>query len=178
MEKEKALVEVKSFVKLVDLTMDDVKKGQKDGSFILLPVTFKRSFSKKGSEQVSINVEIHKPQLSQLRLQDGNDYLKSEVFHSILLATETKMMDEHGRELSVWKKQALCRFVKGSYTNREGEYYSLEVVFKQGHYVVHFFTYDQVQLIKLLEEKGIKKFNWNERPDKIDFVEQSEAFAF
>jgi len=169
---------VKPFVKLSDLQMEDVKKGQKDGSFNVLSVRFKQTFNKKGTELVSINIELHKPQLQQVRLNNGGTYISSPKFHSILIATDTKYVDDKGNAINTWHRQALCRFVKGSYTNREGEYYSLEVVFKQGHYIVHFFSYEEIQTIKLLEEKALKKFNWVERPDKIDFVEPSEQFSF
>jgi hypothetical protein len=178
MTEQKVTPEVKPFVKLVDLQEKDVKDGRKDGSFVVLPVTFKQTFNKKGTELVSINIELHKPQLQQMRLNNGGNYISSAKFHSILIATDSKYVDEKGNAINTWHRQALCRFVKGSYTNREGEYFSLEVIYKQGHYTTHFFTYEEMQTINLLQEKGIKSFNWITRPDKIDFVEPSEQFSF
>ena len=140
------------FVKLVDLTKEQVKKFQKDDSFVVLPVTFKRGFSKSGTETVSITVEIQKPYMQQLRLKNGNDYIRSSKFHSLLIATSSDYKDATGRDINIWKKSALCRFVKGSYANREGEYYSLEVLFKQGHYLVHFFDYDEDTVNRLLPQ--------------------------
>jgi hypothetical protein len=177
-DQKQAVQKEATFVKLDDLQMEDVTKGLKDGSFVKLPVVFKQTFGKKGSELVSINIELHKQQLQQLRLNNGGTYIPSAKFHGILIATDSKYEDEKGNSINTWHKQALCRFVKGSYTNREGEYYSLEVIFKQGQYIIHFFSYDEIQTILLLESKKIKSFNWITRPDKIDFVEPTEQFSF
>jgi len=169
---------VKPFVKLVDLQMEDVKQGEKDGSFVRINTIFRKTLSKSGTELVSINAKLHEPQLSQLRLNSGGEYLSSGKFHTLLTVTKSKYEDEKGKPITEWHKTALCRFVKGSYTNRDGEYYSLEVIYKQGYYFVHFFSYDDTELIKVLEKTGQKKFNWIQAPEKIDFKEPTEQFSF
>ena len=177
-QKEVKELKVLPFIKLSDLTKDDVVRGRKEGTFVVLPTLFKRGYSKNGTETVSITVKVFDPYLSQVRLKNGNDFLSASTFHRFLLATDTNYKDKRGYDKNLFNKDALCRFVKGTYSNRDEEYYSLEVIFTQGEYIVHFFSYDDVQIIKNLEEKGIHKFNWQVRPDKIDFTEPSEAFNF
>ncbi len=167
------------FTKMADLTKDQVKAGQKNGEFYLIPATFRRSFAKKTSqEQTSIRLNVINPQMTQLVLKDGNDYLTPAVFHRILTEVGLPYKDEKGNDKNEWKRDVLCRFVKGSYTNRDDEYLSVEVIFKQGLYLVHFFTYDETQLINTLSAKGLFKFNFIDRPDKIEHKESSERFDF
>lgn len=166
------------FVKLSDLTKQDVDKGLKNGDFIKIPLVFKRNFNKRGKENVSITATIVKPQIEQLILTNGSSYISSAFFHNILTLAKASYKDAKGYDINEWKLNALARFVKGEYSNRDGEYHSLEVVFKQGKYIIHFFDYDQYDLIKSLEDQKIFNPKWLTRPDKIEAIEFTSEIDF
>ena len=177
MQEQKELKK-ETFVKLSELQKDDIVSGLKKKEFVKVPATLVRSFAKRtGREIATITLKLHDPQFTQLSLQPGNQYLSTSLFHKILVATDSVYNDPKGQPIVKWNKETLVRFVKGTYTNRDDEYYSLEVIFKQGIYITHFFSYDDVQTLNLLEEKGLYKPNWITRPDKIEFVE-TEKFEF
>lgn len=166
------------FVKLSDLTKQDVDKGIKKGEFIKIPIVLKRSYNKKGIEQVSITATLVKPQFEQLRLTNGGSYISSAFFHNVLTMTKQSYKDAKGYDINEWKFNVLARFVKGQYINRDGEYYSLEVIFKQGEYITHFFDYDQVKLLDSLKEQKILMPKWVDRPDMIQAIEITNDLEF
>ncbi len=177
--KETKVIEpVVSFNKLSELNKDLLVKGIKTREFVKIPAIMTLTKSKKTDRiQTAITLKLYDPQFSRLNLMPGNKYLEPTLFHKILTATKAEYNDPKGQPLTKWNKECIVRFVKGSYSNRDDEYYSLEVMFKLGIYLTHFFNYDEVEILKLLAEQ--KKFtpNWITRPDKIDFIE-SDAFSF
>jgi hypothetical protein len=173
MEQQTTTKELKAlpFLKLSDLTADYVNKTNKK-EFEQLPVIFKSTIDKKGRNLISINVDVVPLFMTQIALRPGGKYLTAPKFNNILLNIGAKFIDDKGKQQTEWKyKGVTCRFVKGQYSNRDGEYHSLEVIFKQGLYLMHFFDYDQMELLNTIEQKGLKKINWIERPDKIEFIE-------
>lgn len=158
-----------SFVKLMDLTPDVVLKLKK------YPVKFVKTYAKSGREQVSILVNLHEKYLKQLNLRAGGpkDFISAELFNLIALEVNLELTDKKGRDVSEWNRNVPVRFVKGQYSNYEGEYKSIEVIFKKGLYITHFFTYDQTRLLDNLEEKGLLSIKWENRPDAI--IKNDEA---
>jgi hypothetical protein len=161
-----------TFVKLSDLTKDEVIAQEEKGLIVAVPCRFLRSFSKKSkTEQVSITVKLHDPQLSQVRLTNGGKFITSAFFHKILTSYNANYKDEKGYDVNEWNRKVRVRFVKGNFKNMDGEYRSLEVIFSKGNHLVHFFDYDQIQLLDTLALQ--KKYSpiWIDRPDAIDAVE-------
>ena len=161
------------FVKLSDLQVADVKNLKK------FPITFVRSFSKNGREQVSMVLKLHDPQFNQLTLRKGGpkNYVTPSFFHLVLTKLEALYKDKLGKDINEWKYNVLCRFVEGNYKDSDDTYKSVEVIFRQGLYMTHFFDYDDTALLKLLEEKKILKLDWVQRPDAILKEEESIAEA-
>jgi hypothetical protein len=161
--------QARQFVKLSDLTKDYVSEGLVLNEFQMLPIKFVRSFAKNsGREQVSLVLKIHEPQLQQVTLKNGVNYITPSFFHKALMQLNAKYKDAKGQDIKEWNFKLLCRFVKGAYSNREGEYYSIEVIIKQGSYLTHFFNNDEVELFNILAEKKEYTPLWLERPDKIE----------
>jgi hypothetical protein len=163
-----------TFVKLGELNPDIVSKIKK------YPVKFVKTFAKSGREQVSILVNIHDKYLKQLNLRDGGpkNFLTAEFFNLISLEVNLELTDKKGRDLTEWNRNVPVRFVKGSYTNLEGEYRSVEVIFKKGLYITHFLNYDQTRLLENLEAKGLVSIEWETRPDAITKESESEDIQF
>lgn len=170
MQEQTAKKEVQ-FVKLSDLTSKDVKGLQR------FPVKMTRNL-KFGRQQVSILLCIDKDYFPSLTLRAGGpkNFITPEKFNLILLEANFDMRDPKGKEITEWNKQVICRFVKGRYSNRDAEYKSLEVIFKQGLYITHFFDFEQERLLSKLEETGKLKITWFERPDAIE--EDLETITF
>jgi len=159
------------FVKLADLTAKEVKKFQR------LPMKFVKTLARSGREQVSIMLTINDPYFKALNLRAGGpkNYITAEFFNRLMLEIPLDPLDEKGRTVTEWRKLGPVRFVKGHYKESEGEYHSVECIFKQGLYLTHFFDYEQLNLIKTLEQKKLISIDWVERPDAI---EQTEDLLF
>jgi hypothetical protein len=109
--------------------------------------------------------------MKQLSLRDGSSFLSIDKFNRILLHTNVPLVDKDNRPITEWNIKVPVRFVKGNYKNRDEQYYALEVIFGKGLYVTHFFDYDQSGLLDSLQEKGLLKIKWIDRPDAIEFEE-------
>lgn len=161
------------FVKLSDLTLDIVSKLKK------YPVKFSKNY-RNGKEQIGIYLNLHNKLLRQLNLRAGGprDFISNELFNLILLEVNLELTDKKGRDVTEWNRNVPVRFVKGSYTNSDGEYKSIEVIFKKGLYITHFLTYDQIRLLDNLEEKKLISILWEDRPDAISKDSETEDIDF
>ena len=171
-KKETKELKKEEFVKLSDLTPEIVAKLKK------YPVKFTKSY-RNGSERVAIYLNLHDKLLRQLNLRAGGprDFISNELFNLIVLEVNLELTDKQGRDVVEWNRNVPVRFVKGSYTNSDGEYKSLEVIFKKGLYITHFLSYDQQRLIENLEAKKLLKIKWEVRPDAIS-KETSDDIEF
>ncbi len=164
---------VPEFVKLSDLTAPIVSKLEK------YPVKFTKVY-RNGREMASIYLNLHNKFLRQLNLRAGGpkDFISNELFNLIILEVGLELEDKKGRDLTEWNRNVPVRFVTGSYSNMEGEYKSIEIIFKKGLYITHFLSYDQQRLLENLEEKKLLKIKWEHRPDTISKEVDSEDIEF
>ena len=162
--KKEIQAELKPFVALKDLTAEDVKNFKK------LPFTFKVDTTKRGMVIKTISFELTKTYLKSVNVIPGREKrLSPDRFDLIVFSIDLPLNDPYGRPMTEWHRNVPVRFVKGKFKNG-GEYYSLEIIYKQYMYDTHFFnsSSDQLRLLQMLEEKGLLKIDWIERPDAID----------
>lgn len=188
---ENATNEVKAvpFVKLQDLSAADVKK------LSLFTVKLKRRVNNSGLSTTAtlllndLNLQVNL--VSSERLSSGTSrqlrYFLPDVFIALIIELGLPQQDDLKKDKNDWNVPVALRFVKGKYKNSENEYHSIEVIFKQYKYHVHFLTPHQLTILnalsaskKLIDRSGKPvKINWIERPDAIDEVElESGDFAF
>ncbi|MFA6777972.1 MAG: hypothetical protein WCR80_06040 [Bacilli bacterium] len=159
------------FKKLSDLTAKDLKEQ----GFVIRKVILNKKANKNGF-RYSIEVAIDDEFLN-VTLMPGGQYLSADRFNLILLTLGLDTKDKLNRIKEKWVINVPTRLVIGKYKD-ETEYKSLEVLFKQYLYDIHFFTNDQQRIFDNLEKTKNKKFDWVLRPDKIDKVEESIDFVF
>lgn len=181
---EKIIVpnETKGFIDLKELTLEDVKKLPR------FAVKLKRSLNRSGlaaSVTVVLNPLNLNISLISSETRSGKSYqlryFKPERFIKLIRSLGLSQKDENGNDKNDWIVNPVIRFVKGSYSNQEGEYHAIEIIFKQYHYHVHFLTSDQLFILEdlaskneLIDAKGKKvKLVWAIRPEAID--KESEA---
>lgn len=176
------------FIALQDLSKEDVKK------FSLFNVRLKRSLNKSGlNTQATLMMDPNNLQIqlvSSQRSANGKStqlrYFLPDVFIALILELDLAQKDETGKDRNDWIVSAAVRFVKGKYKDSDKEYHSLELIFKQFKYHVHFLTPHQLRILEILSEKKQIidktgkpiKLNWLTRPDAIDEIEDSEDFVF
>lgn len=181
-------VKEQGFIKLQDLTKEDVKK------LPLMNVRLKRSLNKSGlSTNVTLVVNPLNLQISLVSsemLPNGKSrqlrYFLPDVFIALIMELKLPQLDENGKDKNDWIVPAALRFIKGKYKNSEAVYHSIEVVFKQFKYHTHFLTPHQFTILetlasqkKLIDRNGkVIKLDWIERPDAIDEAEVLEEFTF
>lgn len=141
--------------------------------FVQLPIQISRKVSKNTKKQVpQIIVGVDKQNLN-IRLKNGNDMLDLDKLNRIILRLELPLKDARQYDIDTWNAQAYVRFAKGTYANSGDNYYHMEVFFKPGLYVVHFLSYDQVDIIEILKTRGkLKEINFVEKP--VDSIETEE----
>lgn len=161
------------FVKLSEMTPEIANKCKR------FPARFTKVL-RNGKEQVAITLNLHDKYLRQLNLRAGGprDFISNELFNLILIENNFELVDKKGRDNFEWNYNVRVRFVKGSYTNFEGEYKSIEVIFNRNTHLTHFLTYDQIRLIDNLEAKKLLKINWEHRPDAISKDAELENIEF
>lgn len=161
--KKEVIVESKGFTQLKDLTAEEVK------SFKKLPFTFKVEMTKKGKEIKTISFELTKKHLKSVNIMPSGQRLNHDRFDLIALMIELPDNDPYGRPMTEWHRNVPVRFVRGK-TKNGTEYHALEVVYKQYMYDTHFFnsSSDQYRMLQMLEQKGLLKIEWIDRPDAID----------
>lgn len=176
------------FVELKDLTLEDVKKLPR------FATKLKRSVNRSGLS-TSITVVLNPLNLNiglvSSELRNGVTYtlryFKPDRFIALVRALDLKQKDEKELDVNEWVINPVVRFVKGTYKNTEGEYHSIEIVFKQYKYHVHFLTNDQLYILEdmaskgeLIDAKGKKvKLTWEVRPEAIDKESDApEDFVF
>ncbi len=147
-----------------------------DSGFSKYSVTFLRGLSKQKRQTVSLSVKIHESFMPSLVIRPNNEYLSPDKFNAIILELDLPLKDKLDREQNEWKRLVPVRFVTGTYSNREGNWKALELVFKKGLYMKHFFDYDQVAVLTKLEQKGLMKINWLDFPEAIEYQEQQLEF--
>ncbi|MBN3490542.1 hypothetical protein JV173_03335 [Acholeplasma equirhinis] len=175
------------FVELKNLTKEDVKK------YPLFPVKLRRTVTKSGI-QTSVTLKLNEsnlqiPLVSSERLSNGSSrqlrYFQPDIFIALILELDLPQVDENGKDLNDWNIKAAVRFVKGKYKS-DKEYFSLEIVFKQYKYHVHFLSQPQITILEhLIKNKKLVdvtnkpvKVDWIVRPDAIDDIEELEDFSF
>jgi len=172
------------FVELKDLTPEDVKKLPR------FATKLKRTSNRSGLS-TSINVVLNPLNLIislvSSEIRNGKSYalryFKPDRFVALIRALELRQKDEKDMDVNEWVVNPFVRFVKGSYKDTEGEYHSIEIIFKQYKYHVHFLTSDQLFILEdmaskgeLIDAKGKKiKLNWEVRPEAIDKEEDAPA---
>lgn len=187
MQENKQVTKTAPFVELRNLTKEDVRK------LSIFPVKLRRSLNRSGL-QTSVTLMINDLNLqlslvSSQRLPNGNStqlrYFLPDVFIALIMDLGLKQTDENNKDINEWTVQGAVRFVKGN--NKSGnDYHSLEIIFKQYKYHVHFLTPPQLTILnalagqkKILDIKGKQvKLDWQERPDAIDDMEFLDDFAF
>jgi len=181
-------IKEKGFIKLQDLTKDDVKK------LPLLNVRLKRQLNKSGlatNATLMVNpLNLQISMVSSEMLPNGKSrqlrYFLPDVFIALIMELNLPQIDENNKDKNDWVVPAAIRFVKGKYRNSESEFHSIEVVFKQFKYHTHFLTPHQLKILetlasqkKLVDRSGkVIKLEWLERPDAIEEAESQEDFMF
>lgn len=156
-------VKPKEFIKLSDLSREDLRTAE----FMIIDAKMIKQPTKAGYRcRVQLAVE---PQFLTFDLQPGGKFITVDRFNLIMLKLGVSLIDKKNRPQTAWNLRVPVRFVTGKYTDGN-EYFSLEVVFKQYLYDIHFFSSDQVRILKELESQDIFKPNWIERPDAIEKV--------
>jgi len=185
--KETKTMKEVQFIELKNLTKEDAKK------YSLFPVKLRRTITKSGI-QASVVLKMSEshlqiPLVSSEKLSNGKSrqlrYFQPDTFISLIIDLGLSEKDENNKDLNEWNVKAAVRFVKGKYSN-DKEYYSLEIIFKQYKYHVHFLSQPQLTILehltknnKLVDVKGKPvKIEWIERPDVIDELEELEDFSF
>lgn len=189
LKKETKVTQVEKFVELKNLTQEDVKK------LTIINARFKRSVNSNGlSTQIILPMEpsyLYIPLVSSMKTASGKSrqlsYFLPDTFIAILLDLKLKEKDANDKQVNEWIHPVAIRFVKGKYSTGDKEYHSIEVIFKQFKYHVHFLNPQQVKILETLSEEGKLldrskkpyKVNWIERPEAIDEVESDESeFTF
>lgn len=153
LEKKVDQTEEKGFVKLQDIDKDLFKKLPD------LKVLLKDQKTKSGFDRCFIEFRFH--DLLKLTLP-----ISLNRFNLLRIKLELPLKDSRGREKMDYIIPVKYRFVKGN--TEYGEYKSVEIIFKQFVYETYFFQeYDQLEILKSLEESGQLKINWYVRPDKL-----------
>ena len=160
------------FISLKDLKKEDLK------DFIQLPVILEKGRTNKGKTTYSIKVNIDSTFMPELNIRPNGDYLTADIFNELLLNIDAPTKDARGYDQRIWRYNTYARFVKGQYTLQNGEYYSLELLFKNGVYFTHFFDLHQTNILNGLIKKGIFKYKFFERPEKINKIDQGDEIDF
>lgn len=157
-----------NFIKLRDLTNEDVK------NFKRALVTFYKTERKKGpGYNVSINIDLQfETHFKNIKLAPGGKYLTEDRFDLIAAAIELDPFDENGRVKTEWIRKVPVRFVKGEF-NDGGDYYALEIIFKQYFYDTHFFDSDQRRLIEIIDGSSVN-IEWANNDSKINKIKDAD----
>lgn len=160
---------VKPFIKLSDLTKEDLRTSD----FMIVDAKMIKQQTKTGFRcRIQLAVDS---QFLTFDLLPGGTFITVDRFNLIMLKLGVSFVDKKNRPQTSWNLRVPVRFVKGKYSDGN-EYMSLEVIFKQYLYDVHFFSSDQVRILQELDAQGIFKPNWIERPDAIEkLVDFTEA---
>lgn len=185
---ESKVTPVVPFVELKNLTKEDVKK------YPLFPVKLRRSINRSGlttSAVLKLNeLNLQISLVSSQRQANGRStqlrYFLPDMFIALILDLGLPQVDDNKKDINEWNVNAAVRFVKGKFKQSEREYHSIEIVFKQYKYHVHFLTPPQLAILealalqkKLIDKSGkVIKLNWIERPDAIDELDDVEEFNF
>ncbi len=157
--------EVLKFVKLQDLTSEDLK-NVKEIKVVLRDIYFK----KNNSHSYVMEFQLHEQLPCQIKITvDRYNFLR--------LKLNLPLRDHNEYAISEYSLIAKVRFIKGETEN--GEYKSVELVFAQYVYHIYWLTKvkDQREVLKILEDRKMLVINWTVRPDKISESEM-ESFDF
>ncbi len=168
----KSTTQAPSFISLKDIKKEHLS------SFIELPVILEKGKTNKGRLTYSIKAVINSNYMPELVIKPNGSYLTADIFNELLLNIKAPIEDERGYTNRLWRYNIKARFVKGLYTNQNGEYYSLELLFKEGVYFTHFFDTHQTNILKSLIKNNELKAVIFERPEKIDKIEAVETLEF
>ena len=162
---------------LRELTKDDVLKLNK------AKITFRKTKTKSGLTMNRIYIDLGHDMLKDIELTYNNRSISTDRFNAILLETNTNIYDAMGKPIDSITRSVPIRFIKGiNEENKELNYHSVEIIFKQYLYNVHFFSSDQMRIInKLLENNQIDikflDYSYNKK-ELNDFDEQTKTFDF
>ena len=162
---------------LRELTKDDVLKLNK------AKITFRKTKTKSGLTMNRIYIDLGHDMLKDIELTYNNRSISTDRFNAILLETNTNIYDAMGKPIDSITRSVPIRFIKGiNEENKELNYHSVEIIFKQYLYNVHFFSSDQMRIInKLLENNQIDikflDYSYNKK-ELSDFDEQTKTFDF
>ncbi|MCK9224846.1 MAG: hypothetical protein M0R46_16245 [Candidatus Muirbacterium halophilum] len=167
-KKEIKDLEKETFVKLSDLTDQDVDK------LPLAMVHFKKNTFKNGNSSVSMKFVLNDLFDLELNSMQKNSRFNETRFKNIILKVDPKLLlDNRGKVVSEFNLPCKYRFVKGKNTTGQ-TYYSLELIFKRYVYETIFISRGhEMENVDMLEKAGYIKPNWFERPDVLDVAETS-----
>lgn len=150
-------------------------KEQKDlKGFTILPVKISKKVSSKGNIIPQVKVQIEKQFLPEVLLHSGNDMISLDKLNLIILELDLPLKDGRNYDINEWTKKVYVRFVRGQF--QSGDYsYQMEVLFKQGLYIVHFLTRDQIAIIERLKDKGLLVLPFIDRLIPTEEIENKEA---
>jgi len=96
--------------------------------------------------------------------------IKMVRFNVLRLKMGLPLKDNSGRERLEYHVSCKYRYIKGE--NSVGEYWSVELIFKQFLYQTYFFqSSDEKTILEDLQTSGELKIDWFVRPDKVDVSE-------
>ena len=143
------------FVKASDMSQNQFKNLSR------VKALLKKTISKKGYKQCSLEIEIDKTFLSiSVQISDAR-------YNFLRLKLERDIFDSNKREIFEYPFLVPYRFIKGM--NSNGEYKSIELILGQFMSETYFFNdFNELGTLEILEEKKILDIDWVVRPDKVD----------
>ncbi|MGE4321000.1 MAG: hypothetical protein AB7E61_06105 [Acholeplasmataceae bacterium] len=177
-----------TFIELKDLTSADVKKLPR------FTASLTRSENRAGlSTQIRLVIDKLNLQINLVSTERTSTYSRQlryflpDAFIALIMALGLPQVDEDGKPKNSWIYTPVVRFVKGKFANSDEEYFSIEVIFKQYKYHVHFLTKLQKDILDdLIKSNELKdyqgnpvKVKWLERPTTIEKMEDIDVdFTF
>jgi hypothetical protein len=151
--KEKS-INAETFVKLSDLDKEMYLKLD-----VINVALIDQYFKKTNSHRYLIKFQLHDLVIPEI-------FISKDRFIEIVLAKGLSLVDERGRDKRDHVIPVRCRYVRGSSIN--GDYKSVQLVFKQFLYEVYFFNGSIRNNLETLEARGEIKIDWVDSPEKID----------